>query len=176
MTAFIITLIGNDQPGLVDAIAHTVAAHDGNWVESSLARLSGKFAGVIRATSPDDRADEMARAIRELGDRDGLRLHVEQVEDDSPPIAEPPPALRMEVIGLDRTGIVRDVAHALARHGVNVTAFESRVYNAPMSGERMFRAEARLSPPDGLDAAALHDALDAVAEALNVEIQIDDRT
>lgn len=175
MTALIITVLGDDQPGLVDALAQAVASHDGNWVESSLSRLSGKFAGVVRVTAPDDQADALADAIRQLGEADGLRIVVEPVADDTPS-PQPGPDLALEAIGLDRTGIVRDIAHALARHGVNVTAFESRVFNAPMSGERMFRAEARLTMPESLDSTSLHSALDAVAEALDVEIQLNERT
>ncbi|MFW6336810.1 MAG: glycine cleavage system protein R [Phycisphaeraceae bacterium] len=175
MTALIITVLGDDQPGLVDALARAVASHDGNWVESSLSRLSGKFAGVVRITAPDDQANALADAIRNLGETDGLRIVVEPVADDTPSPQQPGPDLVLEAIGLDRTGIVRDIAHALARHGVNVTAFESRVFNAPMSGERMFRAEARLTAPEALDAGSLNSALDAVAEALNVEIQLHDQ-
>lgn len=174
MTALIITLLGDDQPGLVDALARAVAAHEGNWVESSLSRLSGKFAGVVRVTAPDDQAQAMAEAIRGLEEAGGLRIVVEPVSNDTPSPQAPAPQLVLEAIGLDRTGIVRDIAHALARHGVNVTAFESRVFNAPMSGERMFQAEARLVAPESLDSASLHSALDAVAEALNVEIQVNE--
>jgi glycine cleavage system regulatory protein len=175
MTALIITVLGDDQPGLVDALAQAVASHDGNWVESSLSHLSGKFAGVVRITAPDDRAEALADAIRGLGETEGLRVLVERVADDTPSPAKPVPEFELEAIGLDRTGIVRDIAHALARHGVNVAAFESRVFNAPMSGERMFRAAARLAAPEALDATSLHSALDAVAEALNVEIQLNER-
>lgn len=175
MTALIITVLGDDQPGLVDALARAVAAQDGNWVESSLSRLSGKFAGVVRITAPDDKADALADAVRELGETDGLRVVVEPVTDDAPSPSQRAADLVLEAIGVDRTGIVRDIAHALARHGVNVAAFDSRVFNAPMSGERMFRAEARLTAPASFEASSLHSALDAVAEALNVEIHLNQR-
>ena len=174
MTALILTLIGDDRPGLVESIAQAVADHDGNWVESSLSRLSGKFAGVVRVTVTDDRAQPLADALRAHAEAGGLRVAVEAAEDDGQATGDRIGGMRLEVIGLDRAGIVRDVAAALARHGVNVTAFDSRVFNAPMSGERMFRADARLNAPEGLDTTALHDALDAVAEALDVEIHLDE--
>ena len=44
----VLTLIGKDRPGLVEALAATVAEHGGNWVESRMCRLGGEFAGVLR--------------------------------------------------------------------------------------------------------------------------------
>ena len=48
MTDLVLTLIGPDRPGLVEAVAEVVAAHGGNWLESRMARLAGKFAGILR--------------------------------------------------------------------------------------------------------------------------------
>ena len=45
MTDLVLTLIGPDRPGLVEAVAEVVARHGGNWLESRMAHLAGKFAG-----------------------------------------------------------------------------------------------------------------------------------
>lgn len=175
MNALILTLIGEDRPGLVGAVAEVVTAHDGNWVESSLARLSGRFAGVVRVTVPDANAADLSQALTELADRQRLRVNVEPIDDADEAHAAGmslPHRLKLEVVGLDRPGIVRDVTAALARHGVNVVSFESKVFNAPMSGERMFRTNAVLGVPEGLDVDSLHATLDTVAEALHVEVHL----
>ena len=41
MTDLVLTLIGPDRPGLVEAVAEVVAAHGGNWLESRMAHLAG---------------------------------------------------------------------------------------------------------------------------------------
>ncbi len=40
----VMTVIGQDRPGLVDSVAELVAAHGGNWLESRMSRLGGQFA------------------------------------------------------------------------------------------------------------------------------------
>ena len=43
----VLTIIGEDKPGVVEWISGLVADHQANWLESRMARLSGKFAGIL---------------------------------------------------------------------------------------------------------------------------------
>ena len=138
MTSFLVlTVIGPDRPGLVEALSQVVAEHGANWLESRMAHLSGQFAGMVRVSVPGDRAEALAAALRSL---EGLRVQVETA-DASPD--ERGPALVVELIGQDRPGIVREVSHALAAQGVNVEELQTECSSAPMSGESLFRARAR---------------------------------
>ncbi len=47
MADLVLTLIGPDRPGLVEAVAEPIAAHGGNWLESRMAHLAGQFAGIV---------------------------------------------------------------------------------------------------------------------------------
>ena len=49
--SFIVTLVGEDRPGLVKALAERAAANGANWLDSSMAHLAGKFAGIVRDIS-----------------------------------------------------------------------------------------------------------------------------
>ena len=51
-TSLVLTFVGDDRPGLVNAVSQTVAAHGGTWLESRSARLAGKFAGVVLVGVP----------------------------------------------------------------------------------------------------------------------------
>ena len=53
MTDLVLTLIGSDRPGLVEAVAEVIAGHGGNWLESRMAHLAGKFAGILRVEIPE---------------------------------------------------------------------------------------------------------------------------
>jgi len=55
MTDVVVTLLGPDRPGLVEMVAGIIAGHGGNWLESRMSRLAGKFAGILRAELPEDR-------------------------------------------------------------------------------------------------------------------------
>ncbi|MEX2333191.1 MAG: ACT domain-containing protein, partial [Pseudohongiella sp.] len=75
-TYLVLTLIGNDQPGLVESLAQIVAQHQGNWLESNMSRLAGKFAGILRVSVEEDKAEALVSALGALSPR--LKLIVER--------------------------------------------------------------------------------------------------
>ncbi len=169
MTSFLVlTVIGPDRPGLVEALSQVVAEHGANWLESRMAHLSGQFAGMVRVGVPGDRAETLAAALRSL---EGLRV---QVETAGTPPDERRPALVVELIGQDRPGIVREVSHALATQGVNVEELQTECSSAPMSGESLFRARARLRLPPDLAEDALRDTLEKLADELMVDVVLEE--
>ena len=62
------------------------------------------------------------------------------------------------------------IHRALARAGVNVEEFSSEVVSAPMSGETLFKAAARLHLPERCDHAALKQDLENIAADLLVDV------
>ncbi len=171
--SLVLTLIGADRPGLVETVARVVADHGGNWVESRMARLAGKFAGVLRIDVPREQVKPLRAALDELKVQ-GLTLIAEDaLADDS---ADAGKALTLEVIGHDRPGIVRDVARAIAQRHVNVTALETEVFSAAMSGEQMFKAVAHLRAPAGMHLDELRESLEAIASELQVDLSIEETT
>jgi glycine cleavage system regulatory protein len=169
MTSLVLTLIGPDRPGLVEAVAEVIAAHGGNWLESRMAHLAGKFAGVLRAEVPAERARALVEALARLEER-GLRVVAELAPATAPPIDRRP--MELEVVGLDRPGIVREISQLLARHAINVEELRTDRTSAPMSGEMLFRAQARVHVPAGADLAAVRAGLERLANDLVVEIRL----
>ena len=170
-TSFIITFIGEDRPGLVEELSSTISAQDGNWLESRLTRLAGKFAGLIRVSLPAERGGELEQALRGLSEK-GLSLRVtpaRQVPQTTAALRD----IRLTIFGLDRAGIVREVAAALAAKNINIVDLESSVESAPMSAELLFRAtvEAQLSDPGELE--ALAGELDEIARQMLLDIQLE---
>ena len=66
MDHLVLTVIAPDQPGLVERIAQCIAAHGGNWLESRMARLANKFAGLLLVSVPEGRADALVAAGAEF--------------------------------------------------------------------------------------------------------------
>jgi glycine cleavage system regulatory protein len=172
MTALTLTLIGRDRPGLVGALSERIAAAGGNWLESRMARLAGQFAGVLLVEVPAAEADRLVEALRGLGS-EGLRVTVEPGVNEAPaPAARH--GLTLELVGQDRPGIVREVAQALAERGVNIEELTTQVATASFSGERLFRATARLQAPAGATLGDLRDVLEALAHELIVDIDLEE--
>ncbi|HVX96043.1 MAG TPA: ACT domain-containing protein [Polyangia bacterium] len=173
MTDLVLTLIGPDRPGLVQAVAGIVAEHGGNWLESRMTHLAGKFAGILRAELPPERAAEAMAALGAL-ERQGLKIVAETVARAE---REPPQrTMDLELLGLDRPGIVREIAQLLAGSGVNVEELTTNRTSAPMSGEILFEARAHVHVPASTDVAKLRASLERVASDLMVEVKLEDRS
>jgi glycine cleavage system regulatory protein len=166
-TTLLLTAVGTDRTGLVDALAQRIAAAGGNWEESRLARLGGQFAGIVLVTIDDAKTDALIAKLREL-ETAGLLVSSRVVPSA---VATPSGSrVRLTVTGGDRPGIVRDVSRILAERAVNVEELESSVGSAPMSGEAMFVARARLLVPSSLELASLRTALEALGNELMVDL------
>jgi glycine cleavage system regulatory protein len=162
----VMTIIGPDRTGLVESVAQVVARHGGNWLESRMCRLGGEFAGILRIELPAENRPALIDALQTLQDR-GLVVVVRPGEAAA---AIPGRQARLEIVGHDRPGIVREITHALAGAGVNVEEFSSECASAPMSGEPLFKADARLQLPAGCNVAALKTELEKIAGDLLVDL------
>ena len=171
MTApLVMTIISPDRTGLVESVARVVAEHGGNWLESRMCRLGGEFAGILRVEIPVENKSALLVALQKL-QTNGLQI---VIRDDAPVSAASGRQTKLEIVGSDRPGIVREITSALARAGVNVEEFSSEIVSAPMSGENLFKADARLHLPARCDLAALKRDLEKIAADLQVDVSFAD--
>lgn len=163
----ILTVIGDDRPGLVEELATAIATHGGNWLESSMAQLSGKFAGIVEVAVPVSAAAELLTTLSGLT---GLKVSAETAAGQlSVPAGR---RLSLNLVGHDRIGIVREVSQVLARHAVNVEALDTRTSSAPMSAEILFHCEAALTAAPDFNARALKAELERLSDDLMVDITL----
>lgn len=165
----ILTVIGDDRPGLVESLATTIAAHQGSWLESSMSQLSGKFAGIVRVSAPATQVATLKGALAALP---GLRVTAEEAQASEPPASVR--RLKLSLVGHDRVGIVREVSQVLARHAVNVEDLATHTASAPMSADVLFHAVAELTAAPTLDALALIADLERISNDLMVDINLDE--
>ena len=167
-TYLVLTIIGDDKPGLVELLSETIARHSGNWLESNMAHLAGKFAGILRVSVDDQHADALVQDLQKLSSV--LRLVVEKVRMTEPVARQR--ALRLTLVGNDRPGIIKEISRALASQQVNVEELSTQCSSAPMSGEPLFNAQALLKAPADLDLQLLQRQLERLADDLIVEINL----
>ena len=161
----VITLVGADRTGLVESVARVVAEHDGNWLESRMCRLGGEFAGILRIEIPAEKKTSLLDALQKIS---GLNVVIQPSQ--SAVATTSGRQTKLEIVGSDRPGIVREITSALARANVNVEEFFSEVVSAPMSGETLFKASARLQLPEHCDLAGLKRDLEKIAADLLVDV------
>jgi glycine cleavage system regulatory protein len=169
MTDLVLTLLGPDRPGLVELVAGVIAAHGGNWLESRMSHLAGKFAGILRAELPAERVAAATVALAALEAR-GLKVIVETAtRAEGAPVER---SMALELVGLDRPGIVREISQLLASNGVNVEELTTNRLSAPMSAEMLFEARAQVRVAPGTDVAKLRSDLERLASDLVVEVKL----
>ena len=166
----ILTVIGDDRPGLVGELSAAISAHQGNWLESSMSHLAGKFAGIVKVAVPAGGADTLKSALNRLA---GLKVTAEHSAASAAPAKGR--RLRLSLVGHDRIGIVREVSQVLAHHAVNVEDLTTHTASAPMSAEIMFHAEIELLAGPDLDARALTAELERISNDLMVDINLDEK-
>jgi len=172
-SSYIITFIGDDRPGLVEQLSRVIEDNQGNWHESRLSQLGGKFAGLVLVSLPEANGEVLEGQLKSLS-ASGLSVRVTAaIEGFSFEVAT---RVTLTVIGPDRLGIVREIARALAEHQVNVIEMDSEVTSAPMSGEMLFKARIDAEIPQSLALDDLTDTLEDIANQMTLDIELEPAT
>jgi glycine cleavage system regulatory protein len=163
----VLSFIGEDRPGIVERLSDTVSRHHGNWLESRMAHLADKFAGILTLSVPLEYQDAL---IKELRDFEKLGLNV-TVENATQNVTKGS-TLSLSVVGNDRSGIVKEVSQVLHSLMVNVKELKTFCEPAPMSSDMLFKTEMVLVVPDSLPLSELEIALEGISSDLMVELSV----
>ena len=169
-TSIVLTVVSDDHPGIVEALSNVIAGHGGNWTESSMMSLAGKFAGILLVQVPDEQVDEFISALDAL-ESQGMQIVAQR--SDSELNTDATREYSIDLVGQDHPGIVHEITGVLAKHGVNVQELETTVQSASMSGENLFMAHASLFVPAEADLEKLQNELEDLANELMVDIELE---
>jgi len=165
----VMTLMGPDKPGLVEALAKAVNEWGGNWLESRMCHLGGQFAGVLRVAVDSEQEAGLMKALFYLQEQ-GLNLTLKtEPEQAGNAMGE---WYELDLLGQDQTGIVSRISAYLASQGANVEELKTELTTAPMSAEVLFKAHARLCLPSSGDIDALAAGLEDLESDLMVDIDL----
>jgi glycine cleavage system regulatory protein len=169
-TSYIVTFIGDDRPGLVESLSRAIENNRGNWLESRLSQLGGKFAGLVLVSLPGDNGAALEADLKGLS-ASGLSVRVTPAT--SLTASRRGQSITLTVIGPDRLGIVREISRALAQRQINVVEMDSEVNSAPMSAELIFSARIDAEIPEHIDLDNLEDSLEEIANTMTLEIDLE---
>jgi glycine cleavage system regulatory protein len=167
MATLVLTVIGNDTSGLVDALAGPIARHGGSWDRSHMARLAGQFAGIVVVSVPDENVTALQASLDSLNAQGLLDVQV-AIASSSTEDGPPENLLRLELIGQDRPGIISEISAALATRNVSILELETNT----TSGEPLFEAKATLRVPNELPLDQLRETLEDIANELMVDLDL----
>lgn len=165
--SLVITAIGPDKPGIVEAIADTGRSFGANWSGSRMANLAGQFAGIVHFEVALDNAAALEEALRALESR-GLRVAIARGQGAAAKQAAR--TVNLDLVGHDRPGIVHELSESLASRGVSIEELHTQVASAAMAGGVLFKVRARLAVPASLSDGDLKSALESLANEMMVEL------
>ena len=167
--SIVLTILGKDRPGLVRKVSKIIADNNGNWLDSRLAELAGYFGGLLHISIPEDRTESLYEALKDLKS-EGIDIILgptgyKEKPDDSLEVD-------LDLVGNDRPGIVNSVTEAIASRGANLLELSTEYSSAPMSGQEIFKATAKIQFPSKASLNALRSDLEKIASDLMVDIEV----
>ncbi len=125
---YMVTIVGEDQPGIVARVSQALFEGGCNLGEATMVRLGGSFTIMIMV---EHSGEPGALQAMLQGPADALGLHLHLVRIEGRLHAELEPDVRITVSGADRPGIVAQVTSALAGAGLNIVSADTRVAGSP---------------------------------------------
>ena len=121
---YMLTLIGEDKPGIVAAISRSLFDLGLNLGETSMLRLGGNFT-VMMMVSGGHQEAVLREMLTPVIEAQGMCLHIDPIRARLHEHLLP--NIQVTVTGADRAGIVAQVTEALAAAGFNILDLESDV-------------------------------------------------
>jgi len=162
----ILTVMAKDKPGIVKQLSDAVFAQQGNWLESSLSRLGGQFAGIVSVGLPVGKLNAFKRALAELS-ADGITVRIQTQEASK---VEKRPTALIQLEANDRPGIIEEISSMLLGKNVNIEKIETSCVSASMAGYDLFRAEVTVSLPKRFTENRLQTLLEQLSDDVMVTI------
>ncbi len=149
MKSILISVLGDDKPGLLDALSEIIVSHDGDWVESNMSTVEAKFAGILRVNVP---AKNSKKLMKELtSSKLGLQI---ACEETTPVKLSDYKSYNIELIGQNHVGIINRLSHVLTYE------LEANVEGIKIN----------LHLPISIDERLIKDKLELIADEMMVEI------
>lgn len=170
LTTVVATVIGPDRPGIVSLLADRAQRHGANWCASRMSRLAGEFAGTVQFDVARDNAPALAGALRALQSA-GMQVAV-AISDAAAAAPAGFTLHRFELVGEDSVGIVSRCTRLLAERGVSIETLVTDVVRG--GAHPVFKIHAHVLVPKAMNVEALRAELGALAQALRVDVALDE--
>jgi glycine cleavage system transcriptional repressor len=175
MNKVIISVLGQDRPGIVAAVSRILFKQNCNVENVSQTILQSEFAGIFIASMPADLSlQNLKESLLDELHRIDLHVQIKSMQDQDPVFA----SIEIEPFvittkGPDRKGLVAGITEIIANHGVNITNLQAVFKGGDEPGDNIMIYE--VDVPGGVDQKALDKELRQRAKALSLDISIQHR-
>jgi methionyl-tRNA formyltransferase len=169
ITSLVATVMGPDRPGIVSLLSERAQGFGANWAGSRIATLAGQFAGLVHFEVPPQNAEPLAAALSGL---QPSGVYVAIAKQEQIPVPAGRRVVKLELVGHDRPGIVRDLSGSLASRRVSIEDLHTEIVSGATPAEQLFRVKALLVVPESVPNDELRRALEPLMKEMTVDIAL----
>ena len=175
MSQLVITAVGSDRPGLVDAFTGFLHDAGANIADSRMINLRGQFAILILVEADsDDVIRRIANEAVDAGNEVGLEVRI--AGDKSIETRMQGQPYRVKVFAMDQPGIVHRVTHLLHQLKVNIEELATNLSAGSYSGTPLFTMIMLITIPRDVPVKQLKLELETLCDELNCDVDVDPAT
>jgi methionyl-tRNA formyltransferase len=172
-TSLVVSVVGPDRHGIVNLLADRAQRYGANWATSRMTRLAGEFAGTVHFEVPNEHADALVAALRQL-ESSGLQVLI--ARSDGAKVPDTLRSFELELVGEDRVGIVNNLTRMLAERGISIENIHTEIVRGGVTGKQTFKVGAHLLLPAALSAEQLRRDLGTLASEMMLDIALGERS
>jgi glycine cleavage system transcriptional repressor len=166
-TYLVISTLGEDRPGIVNALSKAVLEHGCNVEDSRMTVLGGEFAAILLVEGKWNTLAKVENALPELERQLGLTIMSKRTGERTTEANLLPYAV--DVISMDHPGIVNNLAGFFAERSINIEDMSTSTYAAAHTGTPMFAVHMTVGIPADLHIAALREEFMDYCDGLNLD-------
>lgn len=166
----VITALGEDRPGIVDELSHTLSAHELNIEDSRMSVLGGEFAILMLVTGSTNSVNAFIDETSALEGSLRMKLLVKPTRKKTESRTLAPYAV--EVVSMDHPGIVRDIAKFFSSRKINIIELDTSRYAAAHTGTPMFALHMTVEIPASQPISKLREEFVSMCDELNLDAKM----
>lgn len=169
MSSLVISAMGADQPGLVDALTEALKAYRVNVADSRMINLAGQFAIVMLIELPEDQLESLQSRLPGEAERIGLKVIIGRSGEAT---LRPGVPLHIHTYSMDQPGLVHRIAHLLHTLGINIEEMDTFLEHGPHTGTPLFTMDMVVTVPGTASLADVRSRLEQLCVELNCDVEI----
>lgn len=166
-TFLVISALGEDRPGIVNALSKVVLDHGCNVEDSRMTVLGGEFAAILLVEGKWNTLAKVENALPEIERQMGLTIMSKRTGERTTAANLLPYAV--DVISMDHPGIVNSLAGFFADRNINIEDMSTSSYAAAHTGTPMFAVHMTVGIPADMHIAALREEFMDYCDGLNLD-------
>lgn len=163
----VLTVMGANRPGLLDSISRLIKDSGGNIIDGRVTQLGQEFVAMLLVAGTWDTIAKLESASGRAAAELQVLIQTKRTSERSSSSDSMPYAV--EVVAVDRPGIVYDIASFFYRRNIAVEEVYSNTYKAAHTGTPMCSLHINISVPTDTSIAGLRGEFLDFCDQLNLD-------